>query len=329
VTSADCLGGSFCKSGACVPAQGSGERCAAATECTSGFCTDGVCCEVSGCGSGSACAALPSAQAGKCLKRNGVTCGGPGECASGHCVDGVCCDVACGGQCEACNVGGSEGTCTPVVGDPKGTTRAACDAKADDACDKRQCDGTARDKCNGWKNGATTACGGDACLADKRLQRHGSCDGLGGCRYPDPTSCSPFACDVTAATGCKSTCASEADCADGFGCDGGKCVQGAKCSDDRLSSVDKTGVMTSCAPYRCGPDGKCLTQCGTSDDCTPGTSCDDTVRACVVLKAGETTSSGGCDVSTGSGGARDALAAAGALALLGLARRRRDRRLAR
>jgi hypothetical protein len=322
VDSSDCLAGSFCKTGACVPTLALGERCDLASDCKSGFCALGVCCEVASCGSGSACAAAPSAQAGKCLKQNGVTCAGPTECASGHCVDGVCCDAACNGQCEGCKVTGSEGTCTAVFGDPLGT-RDACDALDAKDCAKRQCDGTVRDKCNGYRNGATQSCGADACLADKRLQRAGSCDGKGGCHYPDPTSCSPYACDATATNGCKSSCATEADCGDGFVCTKGSCVQGATCSDDGLSSVDKTGVAVSCAPYRCGTDGLCLSRCDTSDSCTPGTTCDTDKHACIVVQQ-TTTDSGGCTTTTNSSGtSRTTACTIGALAALAALTRRR------
>ena len=39
------------------------------------------------------------------------------ECATNNCVDGFCCNSACGGgsttDCLACNLGGSQGTCSP------------------------------------------------------------------------------------------------------------------------------------------------------------------------------------------------------------------------
>src|SRR5207245_8824783 len=55
----------------------------------------------------------------------GVACGGTNQCASGQCVDGVCCATACSGQCQACDVPGSAGTCTNVIGAPRGA-RQAC-----------------------------------------------------------------------------------------------------------------------------------------------------------------------------------------------------------
>ncbi len=322
VTSSDCVTGGFCKSGSCVATLDLGERCALASDCKSGLCTDGVCCGVATCGAGSACAAGPGSTAGKCLAGKGVSCKAADECASGHCVDGVCCDAACNGQCEACDVTGSAGVCTPVVGKPRGS-RDVCDTASDTDCAKKSCDGKVRDKCNGFANGGSTSCGTNACTSDKRFQKHGACDGAGGCALPGPSSCSPWACDATASSGCKSSCTGDTECADGFTCKAGACVQGATCSDDGLSSIDKTGTSSPCAPYRCGSDGTCLKQCASSDDCTPSTSCDTTVKACVAAGAAND-SGGGCATSSTRGTTTPFVVAPlfGLLALLGLRRRR-------
>ncbi|MBK7398278.1 MAG: hypothetical protein IPJ34_18785 [Myxococcales bacterium] len=233
----------------------------------------------------------------------------------------MCCDTPCDGQCEACALTGSEGKCTPATGAPRGS-RATCDSLSTDDCAKRSCDGATRDKCTGFQNGATTSCGADVCTAEKRFQKHGNCDGKGGCALPDPKPCTPFACDATASSGCKSSCTVEGDCADGFTCAAGTCIQGSKCSEDGLASIDKTGVSSSCLPYRCGTDGNCLKSCATSDDCAPGVACDTAVKACVA--AAPLAEDGGCGCTTP--GTRDTsgrlLAFAAALGLLGLRRRR-------
>ncbi len=328
VTDVDCAAGNFCKAGACVGAQELGNACAGDGQCKSGHCADGVCCGVAGCGAGAACAGL-GANAGQCLKGNGVGCAASAECAAGHCVDGVCCDKGCDGQCEACDVKGSEGTCTPVTGPPHGVTsgaRALCDALDPTDCAKTTCDGATRDKCGGYANGTTTPCGQDACRPDKSLQKHGACDGHGACALPDPTACVAYACDPTAKA-CHSSCTTDADCADSYKCDtaAGKCVQGASCSADKSQSIDKAGAATSCAPFLCGTDGTCLKRCATSDDCVPGTSCDPSTSACVGIVNQTTTGSGGCDASGGAGASRGLGAAAALLGLLGLGARRRRR----
>jgi hypothetical protein len=328
--SADCASGNYCLSGACVKVLGLGKACGGPEECGSGFCADGVCCSVASCGAGSSCAAESTLTPGACLKKKGVACTRTDDCASGHCVDGVCCDSACSGQCEACDVTGSEGACTPVVGGPHlaGGARVACDDKVATDCAKAQCDGTTRDKCAGFANGASVSCGADACTVDKRFQKHGTCDGAGGCALPDPKPCTPYGCDAASSSGCKSACAIDDDCAAEFKCESGACVQGAHCSDDQLSSIAKSGETKACTPYRCGTDGKCETSCASSADCAPGLLCDDQAKAC-VLQSTPTNVDGGCAVGAPGGTPGDEPTAGGGaaalLALLGLGLLRRAR----
>jgi MYXO-CTERM domain-containing protein len=263
------------------------------------------------------------------LKKKGIVCSKADDCATGLCVDGVCCDVACNGECEACDVKGSEGTCTPVVGPPHGAARASCDTLDPTDCGKTQCDGKARDKCNGFVNGGTTSCGVVSCTSDKRYQKTGACDGAGKCALPDPVPCNPYACDATAPSGCKATCANDDDCANDFRCEAGKCIQGAQCNEDRSQSTDKKGVTTDCRPYRCGSDGKCASSCATSDDCAAGTTCDPNAKACVLFSADSTDNSGGCGCATpgDSGRAPGSWLWFATLVGLGAARRRRARRV--
>jgi len=319
----DCGAGNYCKTGACVKVEGLGKACSAAAECSSGFCADGVCCATASCGEGSSCADALSTTPGTCLKKKGVACTKADECATGRCVDGLCCDLACNGQCEACDVTGSEGTCTPVVGAPHGVDRTACDTLDAKDCAKAQCDGKTRDKCAGFVNAGTTSCGMASCTTDKRFQAVGACDGAGKCAMPEPKNCTPYGCDAAASTGCKSTCATDDDCAADFKCEGGACIQGAKCSDDRSQSIDKAGVGKDCKPYRCGSDGKCATSCATSDDCAAGTTCDPNAKACVIFTVDDSGGDGGCGCATPGSSRSSARAALLLLALVVGYRRRR------
>jgi MYXO-CTERM domain-containing protein len=320
----DCGSGNYCKTGSCVKNEALGKACGSTAECESGFCADGVCCSVATCGEGSSCAGADSTTPGTCLKKKGVACTKADECATGRCVDGFCCDLACNGQCEACDIGGSEGTCTPVVGPPHGTDRIVCDTLDAKDCAKAQCDGKARDKCNGFANGGTTACGMASCTTDKRYQAIGACDGAGKCAMPEPTSCVPWACDATASSGCKSSCATDDDCAADFKCEGGACIQGAKCSEDRSQSIAKTGEAKDCKPYRCGSDGKCATSCATSDDCAPGTACDPNAKACVIYSVDDSGGDGGCGCATPGSQSSPRAYVLGALVALAALRRRRS-----
>jgi len=311
----DCATGNYCKSNVCAPKEVNGVTCTSAAVCASGNCTDGVCCGSASCSGGARCDVAGAL--GRCSKPAGTACTSTSDCGGGHCVDGFCCDTACNGQCEACNVTGSEGACTPVVGAPH-EARKACDDLGATDCAKKACDGVVRDKCNGFSNGTSTSCGADTCTTDKRFQRHGNCDGKGACSLSDPRPCTPYACDATASSGCKSACTSADDCAEGFACEGGACIQGARCSEDGVSSIAKTGEATSCLPFKCGTDGNCLKACASSADCASGTVCDTSLKACIVSTT-TADDGGGCAMGTRS--SPSGALALFALTLLGLLRR--------
>jgi hypothetical protein len=124
-----------------------GSACASNGQCTSNFCTDGVCCNTACLGICQACTAAKKASGsdGTCnsisvgndpdnecpgatncsgfntcaLFNIGTACTINGECSSGNCVDGVCCNSPCDGTCQACTTAkkgsGSNGTCGNVA----------------------------------------------------------------------------------------------------------------------------------------------------------------------------------------------------------------------
>ncbi len=272
---------------------------ASASIACSPYACDGTACKAS-CARDADCASDAFCTAsGACARRAeaGTACGAARECASGNCVDGVCCNTSCAGVCESCNEPSAAGTCTAIVGAPRGA-RPVCDALAADDCGKTVCDGTTRERCAGFANGATTPCGASACTADKMFQKKGHCDAAGTCAMPTPIPCTPYVCDASAATGCKVVCASSADCIDGYSCRDGACNQGARCSVDRTASVDKTGKESPCAPYRCADDGECRMSCASTDDCAAGTVCDPGAAACVEPATPPTESGGGCSAAS-------------------------------
>ena len=202
-----CVGNKAC-SGKGVCGTVKGKPCASGSECLTGYCSDGVCCDKA-CGetckscnlSGTAgtCSDVPKGQPdtkaatpcdaggtatcdgkGSCKKSNGRTCNNPSECGSGYCVDGRCCDGECKESCVSCKIAGKEGTCTPHPkgGDPD----KDCQGK-DDECGGK-CDGAG--KCDYPSTG--TLCGKSACKA---------CDGTGQCtKTPlDDTRCGLIDCD--------------------------------------------------------------------------------------------------------------------------------------
>jgi hypothetical protein len=137
-TDTDCGGGAPCNG--C----GNGDSCNGPSDCASGFCIDGVCCDMActglcescvmsqtGVADGSCadvaagtdpeneCSGVQVCDSGVCVgQANGASCGGPTDCMSGFCTDGVCCDMLCDGLCVACDTsrtGMADGTCTFVA----------------------------------------------------------------------------------------------------------------------------------------------------------------------------------------------------------------------
>ncbi|MDX2023152.1 MAG: hypothetical protein SF187_23155 [Deltaproteobacteria bacterium] len=113
-----------------------GQICSRDTDCATGHCVSGICCNSAcggacqNCGDGT-CKSITNAvdprgcsgsvmcdARGACTKVNGQRCSVSAECASGFCVDGACCNSACNESCFSCGTG----TCTLRVN----TTDAQC-----------------------------------------------------------------------------------------------------------------------------------------------------------------------------------------------------------
>jgi len=292
-TRADCAAGFGCKGSVCAPLEGLGAACAADSgNCSAGlFCTDGVCCGVASCPSGSAC--VKTTSGAECRKRLGVACTTGDECGSGICADGVCCTASCGGQCEACDIAGKEGTCSPVRGAPHGTRTACSSDDPSSACAARACDGTETASCAGHV-GSNVECRASSCKDGVETPRAG-CDGEGKCIAAAPKPCGGYQCNATGGA-CRTECTSASDCAAGYVCRKGACVaQTATCSDDGASLVSTDKTTVACSPYACRDDA-CLTACTTSADCAAGFACDG--AKCVPLPESAADDGGGCAMST-------------------------------
>lgn len=138
--------------GVCVGTLGS--VCGSGSDCVSGHCVDGVCCNEAcdgtceSCMNGT-CAGIsgspdltcpaPSMCFGRdqCVGLEGTPCVVNGECVSGHCAFangvGICCDSACEGACETC-LGANPGQCEPVFSaenDGRCENPDWCDANAE------------------------------------------------------------------------------------------------------------------------------------------------------------------------------------------------------
>jgi len=245
-------------------------KCGAAS-CLTSCTANSHCCSDSYC-NGSECVTK---------KANGSTCAEAGDCASGLCVDGYCCNSACSGTCQACDVGGSEGSCTPLavnvdpdnecgtcktcngasgcqsVGagqDPKGQ----CNQVAASTCGQDgNCDGGGA--CRMWPAG--TVCSAQSC-SDGVLANADTCDGSGVCVEGGESSCCPYACSGNS---CLNSCTNISHCCSGFFCSGGACV-------GQKENGETCGAAQECISGNCVDGYCCNTACaGTCESCSlPG-----------------------------------------------------------
>ncbi len=280
----ECTGSQICN-GAGVCKVPTGDACAQATDCLSGFCADGVCCNAACTGACQACTATkkgsgadgtcgnislgtdPDAEcfgmyscngSGACaLLANGVTCASGGECTSGNCADGVCCNTACNSLCNACTGlkkgSGADGTCGAVL--------AATDPDA-------ECPGS--QVCNG--SGACKLPNGDACLLGTDCTSGNCADGV---------------CCNTACTGACQACTAAKK---GSGSDGA-CGNIAVATDPDNECF---GALSCSGAGACAllPNG---TACAASGECGSGfcadgvccnTACNTLCNACTAVKKG-------------------------------------------
>lgn len=292
-----------CNPGACNGASGctqpqaqgpNGSACTLATQCTSGWCVDGVCCNAPCATNCVACTAAKAGQgtdgtcsyvkngidpenectngecngAGACVASsnlpNGSQCGTGTQCLSGQCVDGVCCNTACTGLCVACTAAkqgqGTDGVCGPIKYDfdPEGE-----------------------------------------CV-------DGACNGLGVCQFYNSAPC-------TQASQCLSNY-----CVDGVCCGnhcGGTCYactaakKGA--GDDGVCGFikNKSDPDNECSGTDvCNGAGVCTAaSCSTNADCGTNATCSNLVCVCNAGFSGDgynctdinecLTNNGGCDVN--------------------------------
>ena len=211
---------------------GAGVACTSAATCASGFCVDGVCCNVACTGTCEACDIAGSA---------GICSGVSGAPHGGRTCDGA---GACAGKCDGTNVAACAypaaetacgGTCAVAVERP-----STCDGHG--ACKE----GLAR-SCS-----ANLACDGDKCrtkcAVDGDCAAGFSCSGDGRCLVPASctdkststnvsgvaTDCAPYLCDTTGQ--CKSTCRSVDECVTGA-----VCSPDAHCQPSLGNDIDSGG----------------------------------------------------------------------------------------
>jgi hypothetical protein len=244
-------GGVYSCDGAGNCKKDNGQSCVNASECASGFCVDGTCCE-DGCtiqckscanangtcttnvarfgedtNSSPTCSGTNSCDgAGNCRKDSGQTCTAGTDCASGFCVDGYCCGAASCPACQSCGIAGSQGTCTNIA------------------------------------QGQTDTNPAGTCIAPN------ACDGAGNCRKNNGQTC-------TASTDCV-----YGNCIDGYCCDTG-CSAACKacnvagslgtCTNIPSGQTDTNPAGICIAPNACDGAGNCKKQVGQS--CSGASEC--------------------------------------------------------
>ena len=257
--------------------KGLGAKCTTATECGSGFCTDGVCCQ-------EACK---------------DTCA---SCALTN-TTGLCTGYAantdpekeCAGFSTTTGTGGTSGA--GGAGGAKPDAAVPMDASASDAEVINPPDGgivATASSCGGFCNGMKacafaspgSSCGKSFCNTRKD-QANLICDGKGSC-YIGLDDCSNgYACDSQTAA-CRTTCSANLDCLANYYCngntnacaatksDGLTCATDAECTSNHCVIANGTGVCcnTACdSPNSCnnsGSAGKC--QC-PNVMCSAGVAC--------------------------------------------------------
>jgi hypothetical protein len=239
----DCDPGHACVNGSCGPKQ-TGQPCAAGTECATGFCADGVCCN-SACNAGCKSCALPqtlgkctAVAAGAsdphntCATQDVSTCGTNGRCdGSGGCQKYPANTTVCAPESCANNIYTPPSTCNAV---------GRCVPQDNpSACYPYICNGS---KCFG-------SCSSDANCASPNVCTNNSC----GKKM------------IGAFCSAGSECVSN-NCAQGVCCNSG-CASACKacnlpgsmgnCTNVAPNATDPQGTCAMQLPMTCGTNGKC------------------------------------------------------------------------
>jgi len=295
----DCAAGGACIGGVCTGKRGNGSPCATITDCTSGFCVDGLCCDTA-CTSQCMACDVPTKQ-GSCWNVTGAVhpssglrkaCAGAGvgtECTPAcNGIDGSACHYAVAGS-VAC--GADKCDSTTLIETRKGT----CDGGG-------ACSGGSV-LCGAYTCGATTCktscttgtdcapgyvCGGGLCKAISSFGA--SCSGPTDCESPlscvngvccGASSCPTGSrCDLPGSKGtCRkdfgTACTSDLECSAGKTCSDGVCCD--KACKGVCEACDAPGKAGTCVPIA-GPPRATREACPLGKDLCGNKQCDGNVR---------------------------------------------------
>jgi len=310
----ECTDQSVCDGAGACRGIADGAACDGDSDCGSGNCDDGVCCDIA-CdgtcqhcnlpGTVGTCIDIADGQdpnnectveqvcdgAGACRGiADGAACESDSDCASGNCDDGVCCDIACGGTCQHCNLPGTVGTCIDIADgqDPN-----------NECPDEQVCDGAGACHASSNPNACNNSgdCGGGNCVdgicCDSSCSNtcehcnlpgtEGTCTLIPDGENPGNECSSVQVCDGAGA--CRKLpngepCDSDNECTSNL-CTEGICCDGY-CSGD-CEQCNRPGAEGTCTLT---PDGE-----DPENDCTGDQVCDG-ANACRRLPNGEPCNSG-------------------------------------
>ncbi|MBK7402465.1 MAG: hypothetical protein IPJ34_41100 [Myxococcales bacterium] len=203
-----------------------GIACAKNTDCATGFCTDGVCCDTACTGQCEACDATGSV--GTCTAVAGAPHAPRTACVAAG--TGVCARACDGKDRTQCNFGAKTVECSAA-------TCASGSATAASTCDGAgNCPTPTKTDCAPYACGGTackTSCAGDADCGGANVcdTKTGKCvvavafkcsaDGLTSIptdTSKPPVACAPYVCDTSTGQ-CPTRCATTRDCMSGNACD--------------------------------------------------------------------------------------------------------------
>jgi len=253
----------------------SAPSCTVDTDCSTGHCVDGVCCDSACDGQCESCKEAGSVGICTAVKGDPVApraaCGGTGSC-KGQCD---------GNSGKTCIYPGDSTVCTAAKCESgKVTTASLCNSAG--AC----------------STSTSSTCPNSQCATDGSAKCATACT---------PTSCAAGSyCDTTGA--CLPAQAASSSCSSGQQCTSGYCVDGVCCDskcDGQCQSCRETGSVGTCKAIKgdpittrtaCGGTGICKGQCdGTGTACAYPT--DSTVCTQAACTAGKATSASVCNGS--------------------------------
>ena len=290
-----------------------GVACRMGSECRSGFCVDGVCCDQACTGTCLSCAVQGSV--GSCVPADigtdprdqcadeGVTsCGRDGVCDGA----GACRKYPSGAVCKAAACSGStmtlvarcdgNGACTPAATQPcvpftcDGTTgcHTTCTTDANCTAPNTCVNGSCGKKPQGVTCSTATECNSGFC--EQGVCCGAACTGLcRSCALPGTAgTCTTVGagsdplgqCADTGATTCgrDGACDGAGNCrvyASGTICGTATCTGTTESGTRRCDGAGACGMapVRSCSPFRCGTGGTCPTTCTTNAQCVTDTFC--------------------------------------------------------